>query len=167
MVYDDLRNKNLSKQPKSQLKPNDSKTKVNFSEPSANRYFADRRVVCSFRCDEGLWNEAKPVLKRVYGSVCRGIEVYLTNFIEANEHGVYFSNTEKPLHIEKIVIERNLRPRRKLEIRDDPNDLACHYCGSSAVGNFRYLKTNRVYPLCDFHAKANLDSKGWELVNDE
>lgn len=94
----------------------DSTTKVNFSDVAANRYFSNRREVCAFRCDKGLWEHAKPILKRVYGSICRGIEVYLANFIEATERGVYFSNTEKPINIGRIVIERNLRPRRKLEV---------------------------------------------------
>jgi len=72
MVYEDSRNKNLSTEPTSKLKqPDDSKTKVNFSAENKNRYFANRRIVCSFRCDEELWNKSKPYLKRIYGSVCR------------------------------------------------------------------------------------------------
>ena len=153
--------------------PNDSTTKVYFSKNAAARYFSNRRVVCSFRCDEGLWNEAKPVLKRTYGSICRGIEIYLTNFIEATQHGVYFSSTEKPLHIERVVIERNLRPRRKLEVDREAVEGVCFNCGSGSDLVFARFVSGVEHTVCRSclqnvrHLKLTLKKVLWEVVSGE
>ena len=120
---------------KQQNSKHDSNTKVYFSDYQAVRYFANRRQVCSFRADSGVWKRYKQLARRVYGSICRGIEIYMVNFIEACERGVYFSNTEKPIKIEKVVIERNLRPRRKLEFEFERDGSECErfYCALDSV----------------------------------
>ena len=151
MKTDKVNKQNNSKQ------TNDSNTKVYFSDYQAVRYFANQRQVCSFRADSGIWRRYKQLARRVYGSICRGIEIYMVNFIEACERGVYFSNTEKPIKFEKVVIERNLRPRRKLEVVDDDVDegegVKCCFCGRSAVGFYQHLSTGEVVPLCEFHSE--------------
>ena len=44
--------------------------------------------------------------------------------IETAENGVHFSNTvNQPIQIEKIVIERNLRPRRALELTEETTEI--------------------------------------------
>lgn len=164
--------KTFSKQPKQQKQTNkhDSLTNVNFSDYAASRYFANRRVVMGVRVDEGLAKRFKQYAKRIYGSVCRAVEVYMVNFIEAAERGVNFCYTNRPLRIEKVVIERNLRSRRKLEfseVDEGEEELRCLYCGKAAVGKFRYVKTGLTYPLCEFHATAFLNSKMWVVVKDE
>ena len=118
MTKNQKQHKNVSKNNK-QNPPTSSITNVNFSDYAACRYFANRRVVMGVRVDEGLAKRFKTLAKQVYGSVCRAVEVYMVNFIEAAERGVNFCYTSKPLKIEKVVIERNLRPRRKLEVVDD------------------------------------------------
>jgi len=150
----------------------DNTTRVYPSRKHGIGLWGNPRVPMTVRVDKGIKKQFLLFSKRVFGSSCLPLESLMAGIIntvvEAEKTGVYPSSTiPLKLDIEKIVIERNLRPRRRLELSDDPDDLACHYCGSSAVGNFRYLKTGQVYPLCGFHAKVNLDSKAWEVVNDE
>jgi len=152
MTKNQKQHKNVSKQ----NSPTSSITNVNFSDYAACRYFANRRVVMGVRVDEGLAKRFKTLAKQVYGSVCRAVEVYMVNFIEAAERGVNFCYTSKPLKIEKVVIERNLRPRRKLEVVDDVDEgegVKCCFCGRSAVGFYQYLSTGEVVPLCEFHSE--------------
>lgn len=91
-----------------------SMTNVHFLENHVYKYVSGDRKPIAIRIDSGLYSRFKPLAKRVYGSVCHAVEVYITALISAVETGVYFSTTEKPINIENIVIERNLRPRRKL-----------------------------------------------------
>jgi hypothetical protein len=79
--------------------------------------WGNKRVVMSVRVDEKIKREGTEVLQLLYGSTCRGIESFLTLLIAAYKQqklkGVYPSNT---IEIGKLVIERNLRPRRKLVV---------------------------------------------------
>jgi hypothetical protein len=101
-------------------KPNpDSITKVHFPKSGVYKYMSGKREPIAVRIDTGLYSAFKPLSKRVYGSTCKAVEVYMIALIEAVENGVYFSNTDKPIHIDKIVIERNLRERRKFEVEHD------------------------------------------------
>lgn len=159
-------NPNKHKTPEKAKQHDDSITKVNFSRPEDLACYANQRSVHSFRCDDGLWNELVPVLKDKYGSVCRAIEVFGTAILHQTTEKVNICNTVNALSINQTV-SREMRPRRKLEFSDDPDDLSCHYCSKSAVGEFRYKKTGEVFRLCEFHARMNLDSKNWEVVDDE
>jgi hypothetical protein len=95
-------------------------TNVHFSDEYVYKYVSGDRQPISIRIDTGLYNQFKPLAKRVYGSVCRAVEIYITAFIATVENGVYFSRTsDTPIHIDKIVIERNLRSRRKLEVLEE------------------------------------------------
>jgi hypothetical protein len=100
--------------PANNPKTNDSMTKEHFLENAVYKYMTGQREPITIRIDKGLYSAFKPLAKRVYGSVCRAAEVYMVSFILAVESGVYFSNTDRPINIEKIVIERNLKPRRNL-----------------------------------------------------
>lgn len=139
---------------------NDSSTKVHFSEKGAYKYFKGKREPISIRINRGLYSRFKPVAQRVFGSVCRAVEIYMVTIIETAETGVHFSNTEQPINIERIVIERNLRPRRKLAVD------VCGFSGCDepvvAVGVWRGKKEVR---LCEKHL---LEAKGkpseWEIV---
>jgi hypothetical protein len=139
---------------------NDSSTKVHFSEKGAYKYFRGKRKPISIRIDPGLYKRFKPLAKHVYGSVCRAVEIYMVAIIEVIETGVHFSDTEQPIKIDKIVIERNLRPRRKLAVD------ACGFGGCDepavAVGMWRGKEKVR---LCEKHL---LEAKGkpgeWEIV---
>ena len=128
------------------------------------------RVVFSVRIDKRLKKDATRVLKAVYGSTCNGIETFLAGLVATYEQqgisGVYPRNTS----IGQIVIERNLRERRKVETvtyeASEKVSVKCHFCSSDSVGEFRYLKTGDVYPLCGPHGKALVDSGIWGIVSD-
>lgn len=146
----------------------DSITNVHFSERGAYKYISGQRDPISIRIDRGLYKHFKPLAKRVYGSVCRAIEVYITTLIETVENGVHISNTEKPIKIDKIVIERNLRSRRKLELKGD-NDQICGFkgCNKKAVARGVYhhsagLKECEEFLLCDKHLlEAEKQNSAW------
>ena len=83
---------------------------------------------------------------------------------------MHFSNTTQPIQIDKIVIERNFRERRKLEVEREFTErivLGCGFsnCKNEAVGKAIWLKQNQEYPLCLKHldlAKKNKTS--WAVI---
>lgn len=148
-----------------------SKTKVHFSESAVYKYLSGRREPISIRIDTGLYSAFKPLSKRVYGSTCKAIEVYMISFIEAVETGVHFSDTVKPIQIENIVIERKLSERRNLEIdgtvQGGKRRIRCGFarCRNEAVGKAIWLKDNREVKVCSMHLRvACSDRKLWKVV---
>ena len=100
----------------------------------------------------------------------------MISLIEVAKTGVYFSHTEKPINIEKIVIERNLgKERRRLRERDvsgsehsEVDTGRCWFCGKRAIGVFRYRVDGRVFGLCGFHSDEFVTRQGtWECVKNE
>jgi hypothetical protein len=72
-------------------------------------------VVVGVRVDKELYLRFKSVSKRIFGSVCNPIESFMAAVVGLAENGVNPSNT---VRIGKIVIERNLRERRKQGVGD-------------------------------------------------
>ena len=158
------------KQNRKKTKP-DSTTKVYFLEPSDLPCYANRRVVRSFRVDEGLWNELKPVLKVKYGSICRGIEVFGAAILHDNAEKVYISSTINPLTINQTVVRETNRARRKLEIDEEVVEKrevtvsCCGFCGKPLVlARFRHVKTGRLKDACDFHTEQLREREDWVEV---
>ena len=138
----------------------DSITKVNPKHTHGIGIWGNPRVVMGVRVDSELKKRFSAVSKRVFGSTCNPIESFMATVISCAESGVNFGNT---VNIERIVIERNLRERRRLELDKELSDESprCHYCGTVAVGLFHHVKSNIDYPLCSFHAFELLQSKAW------
>ena len=97
----------------------DSSEKVHFLESGSYKYMSGERKPTGIRVDSGLYKRFKQVSKAIYGSTCRAIELYMIALIETAEKGVHFSDTQHPIKIENIVIERNLRSRRNLEVIEE------------------------------------------------
>jgi len=152
-------------------KPNDSMTKVNFSEEVAYKYVNGVRATIGFKGDLGIYNRFKQLSKRVYGSTCKAFEIYMISFISAVENGVYFCNTVNPVNVEQhIVIERNLRSRRKLEVTEEvevtERVVSCVVCGRPVYARVTRKDDSRV-GLCRVHfrkEKPRLD--GWRIVSE-
>ena len=155
-------------------------TNASISKRGGYKYVSGVRLPIGVRVDTGLYNAFKPLAKRLYGSVCHAIEVYMEELILWAENPASFCYTSgKPLNIEKIVIERNLRPRRNLEVAEDvvvertvavaPVPKCGFYgCGKSpVVGRFRYVKTGKEMDVCEFHVKLLKDHPKWRCVNGE
>ena len=160
-----------TKQPK-QTQFNLSNTRVNPIRTHGLGVWGNRRVVFGVRIDEGLAKAAKPVLKAVFGSTCNGIETYLAGLIATYEQrgisGVYPSNTS----IGTIVIERNLRERRKLEVETYEGEVTertvsvtCGFadCTEKAIAEGVY-KGNKVL-LCPFHLDVVRENRFWSGVH--
>ncbi len=127
----------------------------------------------SVRVDEKLLKQAKPVLKAKFGSDCRGVETWLAGLVATTKgeqlSGVYPSNT---VEIGNLIIERNLRPRRKLvaEIEEVKkvtykHEIVCGYCDAVATWEVEpnsSVADRRVY-ACDVHYSNLLDRR---LVGD-
>jgi hypothetical protein len=143
---------------------------VHFLENDTYRYLSGERKPISIRIDTGLYSAFKPLSKRVYGSTCKAVEVYMVGFIETIEKGVYISNTPQPIKIEKIVIERNFKERRRLEIErelDEKVILSCGVvnCRNEAVAKAVWLSRNEEYWLCSEHLRtAKLNPRLWKLI---
>ena len=151
-----------------ETKQADGITKVHFPKGCAPDYVSGVREPIAVRIDTGVYKRFKPISKRLYGSTCRAVETYMISLIEVAEKGVHISNTDKPISIEKIVIERNLRPRRNLELAQAEQEKAkCHYCSRLPVGEFVYLKTGEKFPLCRFHAGEFVNEKTWGVGKNE
>jgi hypothetical protein len=91
-------NKTIHKQPSKR----DSYTEV-------NTVFSGPRVVFGVRVNKKLKEQFVEVAKREFGSVCRPLEAFMAAVLAVTPLKV---NSSKTINIEKIVIERNLRPRR-------------------------------------------------------
>ena len=130
---------------------------MHFSKNLYPEYMTGIREPISIRIDTGLYSAFKPLSKRIYGSTCHAIEVYMIGFVETIERGgVHFSNTVQPIKIENIVIERRLRERRKLEIETEVTERVVIRCGvrgceNEAIGKGIWKKTKQEYLLCERH----------------
>jgi len=161
----------LKQQTTTETTPNtdNSITKVHFSEMGAYKYLSGNREPITIRIDTGLYKAFKPVAKRVYGSVCRAVEVYITTLIEATETGVHFSNTSSPIKIEKIVIERRVRTRRAFEVEEETVTEVvdcCGFCGKRpVVGVFTEKVTGIEKKVCSYHYDNLCEHPKWQVVS--
>jgi|YelNatPaOPRAMG01_1025707.scaffolds.fasta_scaffold07009_7 hypothetical protein len=109
----------ISLSPTSQTKnhnqTHDSITGVNPKRTHGFGLWGNERVVVGIRVDKELYLRFKSVSKRVFGSVCNPIESFMAAVVGLAENGVNPSNT---VRIGRVVIERNLRERRK-QVRGD------------------------------------------------
>lgn len=149
----------------------DSKTKVHFSKGAVYKYLSGKREPISIRIDTGLYSAFKQLSKRIYGSTCKAIEVYMIALIEAVENGVHYSDTAQPIQIEKIVIERNLLERRKLVIENEAkvgeSKAKCGFvnCRNEAVGKAIWRKRNKEFEVCSMHlVEACSNPKLWKVI---
>jgi hypothetical protein len=110
------------------------------------------------RVDSELKKRFTAVSKRVFGSTCNPIESFMATVVSCAENGVNFGTT---IEVGKIVIERNLRERRRLELTSGREDGRCHFCSNASVGLFRYLATGVDFPLCGYHAGTFVDGRKW------
>lgn len=127
--------------------------------------YCGRRKVWSVRVDETLLKQAKPVLKAKFGSECRGVETWLAGLVAVTKGeqlaGVYPSNT---VEIGKLVIERNVRTRRKLVVEEETETKvvvthSCAYCDRPASYEL-FLDTGNK-PVCDVHFQAKKKRGLW------
>ena len=144
---------------------------MHFSKRAVYKYLSGKREPISIRIDTGLYSAFKPLSKRIYGSTCKAIEIYMIALIEAVETGVHFSDTDKPIQIGKIVIERKLRERRNLELEENAeaseSRIKCGFnrCRNEAVGKAIWLQRNQEFEVCSRHlAEACSNPKLWKVV---
>ena len=130
------------------------------------------RKVWSVRVDSKLLKQAKPLLKAKFGSECRGVELWLAGLVATQKgselNGVYPSNT---IEIGKLVIERNLRSRRKLvveeerEVSESVATVYCGFCGLPAIGVFENVKTGKRKTACRFHGEVLIEHEKWRVCS--
>ena len=147
---------------------NDSITGVNPIRTHGFGLYGGRRVVWSVRVDQTLLGEAKPVLRAKFGSDCRGVEAWLAGLVATTKGeqlaGVYPSNT---VEIGKLVIERNLRSRRKLVVEEEVTEskvLGCSWCHKPAVNIVQNKSTGQQAHACEFHSNFLRSQPNWESV---
>jgi hypothetical protein len=151
MKYEDLRHKNLTEKENNKKKL-ESTTEVNF------RLDEPRRTV-SFKCNRKLWKTFVSTIKAQKLSVCHVLEPMILGYLTAK---VYLSHTIKPLRIENLVVERAVkRVRRYAEEIEVVEGERCTFCGNRSVGEFAYLKTGKLYPLCGFHVDELVGKGNW------
>jgi hypothetical protein len=153
------------------ISSSDNKPKVHFSESAAYKYLSGKREPSSICIDTGLYSRFKPLSKRVYSSTCKAAEVYVISLIEAVKNGVHFSDTGRLIQIEKIVIERNLRERRNLELEKAEEGYVhrktCGFanCRNETVGKAIWLKENEEHDVCAWHlAEICSKDKSWKVI---
>jgi len=144
----------------------DSITGVNPTRSHGVGLWGNKRVVIGIRVDEGLYNAFKPVAKRVFGSVCSPFETFMATVLASNELGVNFGNT---VEIGTVIIERNLRERRKLLVkRTKPTvtpKLGCDFCGKvPVVGSYRHTSGIQKR-ACGYHAEILKAHPNWKPVH--
>ena len=131
-----------------------STTAVNLSEGHCVGAWGGPRVVVSFRCDKKLAEWFKSHSERVYGSICRAFEALMLAHYEAElarqDEEVYLGRTERRVVIKKLVVERNLRPRRLLDPTPKPPKCEVKACDSeeSAVCVVTW-KNGKRFKMCE------------------
>jgi len=146
---------------------NDSITGVYPQRTHGFGVYSGARKVWSVRVDETLLKQAKPVLKAKFGSECRGVESWLAGLVATTKGnqltGVYPSNT---VEIGKLVIERNIRSRRRLveEETEVTETVGCAWCHRRAVAVFRNVDSDRSAYACDFHKGFLQQQPSWQFV---
>ena len=136
--------------------------------------YRGKRVVWSVRVDEKLLKQAKPLLRAKFGSDCRGIELWLAGLVATQKGsellGVNPSNT---IAIGKLVIERNLRSRRKMVVVEEEEEIRkiiptqkCYVydCTSPAVQMLYYKPMEEYFPACENHARQLLKDARWRTT---
>jgi len=78
--------------------------------------WGNERIVVGVRVDKELYKAFKSVAERVFGSVCNPIEAFMAAVLACQKEAVNFGQT---VSIDRIIIERNLRERRKLDFLVD------------------------------------------------
>jgi hypothetical protein len=147
-----------------------NKTKQD-SSTEVNTVFSGPRVVFGARVSKKLKEQFVEVAKREYGSVCRLQEALMAAVLAVTPLKV---NSSKTITIQKIVIERNLRPRRyatatardygevKMVVEDVGSWQACYHCGERPcfVGfNSDRDNSTRVFACEEHFQKSNYE--GW------
>jgi len=167
MEYSKTQDKSLTdKTPKTRNRE-PSITNASFLPEAVNKYVSGVRKPIGVRVDTRLYSRFKPLSKRIFGSTCNAIEIYMATLILTAESPASICNTSgRRINIEKIVIERRLRERRNLEIVEDSFE-KCLFCHKVAVDRLRCLKDGRVYPVCGFHFQELLSSGNWSVLENE
>lgn len=124
----------MKKQQPKQTQFNGSITGVNPIRTHGFGVYKGQRKVWGVRVDETLLKQVKPILKAKYGSECRGVETWLAALV-AIEQGDQMNgvNPRNTVEIGQLVIERNIRPRRKLDpvepVEVVERVISCVVCG--------------------------------------
>jgi hypothetical protein len=123
--------------------------------------------VVGVRVDESLYLAFKPVAMRIFGSVCHPIESFMATIVALDKHPANFGNT---IAVEKIVIERNLRERRRLVVEKDMPAVVpvskCDFCSNvPVVASFRHVSGIKKR-ACGYHAAQLRTHPKWESASE-
>jgi hypothetical protein len=132
------------------------------------------RVPFTVRVDKKLKNAFTEASKHFSGSTCSAIEYIMAAYIgaykQAQINGVYPTLTNQPkIEIGEIKIERNLRPRRKLDPEPVDDSAVCCFrgCDNPATTEAYYVPLKEKRKLCDNHvsllAADNAPSSAWRF----
>jgi len=128
------------------------------------KVFSGVRKPIGVRVDTGLYSAVKPVLLAKYGSICRPIEAFLVAHLAIAVDPASTSNTVK---IENLWIQRNLRSRRKLAVKEGFGLCGFKGCGALAVASGVWLPRKEEYALCKKHRLEAQSNPGqWEFSGD-
>lgn len=145
----------------------DSQTGVNPNRTHGLGIWGNPRVVMGVRVDKELKNRFTVIAKAKFSSTCSPIEAFMATIVACSEIGVNFGTT---VEVGTIVIERNLRERRKLEVEHEVTEkvlIGCGFvgCKNQAVGKAIWLKCNQEYWLCSAHLRsAKMNPRLWKLI---
>ena len=123
-----------------------SMTGVNPPRTHGLGIWNNERVVVGIRCDKKLYATFKPLAEQFFGSVCRPIETFMATIISTvhnnklnKQVGV---NPSLTIDIGKLVIERNIRSRRRMVVEEEKEvvekvELERVVCGCGNLAEFK------------------------------
>ena len=154
--------------PDNNSKHHDSITEVNRKCNHGLGVWGNPRVVMGVRVDSELKKRFKQVAKRVFGSVCNPIESFMATVVSCAESKVNFGNT---VEVGTIVIERNLKERRKLIVEKTKPpatpQVKCDFCGKApATQVFLHPNSGILKRACSYHAGILKTYSSWKKVDD-
>lgn len=114
MEYEDSRHKSFTDKPQNNQNKQPSITNASVLPSEVFKYVSGVRKPIGVRVDTALYSRFKPLAKRVFGSTCNAVEIYMATLILTAENPASICNTSgMPIKIEKIVIE-SLIPSNQL-----------------------------------------------------
>lgn len=145
-----------------QMQFNACATGVNPIRTHGLGVWGNAREVVGIRIDKKLYATAKPILIDVFGSVCRPIESFLATVVSTyNSKTLDFTSGVNPrntIEIGQLVIQRNVRSRRKLVVEEETevsyaHKIICSYCSEPATWEVTPKSgvAESVVYACDVH----------------
>jgi hypothetical protein len=99
-------------------------------------------------------------------SVCHILEGLIYGYLRGFYDKIELDVKSPTINLTLVRDVKQIRRYAKEVVEEKQlNDDKCWFCKKASIGNFVYQPTAKQYPLCDFHAKEFVTSRGsWRTL---